>query len=62
MKITNFFIKFTGEATSKVAVVVSISTPFCRINVGLHTVYGRRAYVKKPKLPTYTHDNPDSRI
>ena len=42
----------TGEVTSKVAVVMSISRPFWHFCVGLPTIHDN--YVSKP---TYTHDN-----
>ena len=42
----------TGEVTSKVVVVVSINRPFWLIYVGLHNIYGRCVYAKKPKWPT----------
>ena len=54
-------LKDTGQVTSKVAVVVSISRPFWQIYVGLDTIYGLLTYVNKPKWPTYTHDERDFR-
>ena len=47
----------TDEVASKLAIVLSIIRPFWLIYVGLRTIYGKRAHVKKPKWPNYTQDD-----